>query len=105
MTERTDQTRIIIPPKFSRKNVSIILRRELFKRIDELKKNGSKITHQTSNVSRQPSRRRKTLPDGKPFGGSAGRMTDAMKTKISQAYSLTIRQGSAACKGSGLVQE
>lgn len=36
---------------------------------------------------------KKTLADGKAFGGSQGRMTDAMTQNMSEMYGLAIRQG------------
>jgi hypothetical protein len=41
-------------------------------------------------------RTRKRLPDGKPYGGGAGRMTKAMEHKLSEHYGLAIRQSSAS---------
>ncbi|CAF1085671.1 unnamed protein product [Adineta steineri] len=41
---------------------------------------------------------KKTLADGKPFGGSAGRMTEGMMHKMSESYGLAIRQGSNEAK-------
>ncbi|CAF1513551.1 unnamed protein product [Rotaria sordida] len=53
-------------------------------------------TFGTTGKSQQPKeagRVRKTLVDGKPFGGSVGRMTDATMHKMSEMYGLAIRQG------------
>lgn len=47
----------------------------------------------------QSRRSRKLLSDGKPFGGSSGRMTDTMMNKISDLYGLAIRQGIDEGKG------
>lgn len=41
----------------------------------------------------EPCRSRKLLSDGKPFGGSCGRMTDGMMNKLFDMYGLAIRQG------------
>ncbi|CAF1414139.1 unnamed protein product, partial [Didymodactylos carnosus] len=44
------------------------------------------------------SRRRRRLPDGKPYGGGAGRMTKMMEHKLAEHYGLAIRQSSELAK-------
>ncbi len=44
-------------------------------------------------------RTRRRLPDGKPYGGSNGRMTKSMEKKLSDHYGLAIRQTSQLSKG------
>ena len=44
-------------------------------------------------------RTRRRLPDGKPYGGSDGRMTKSMEQKLSDYYGLAIRQSSQLAKG------
>ncbi|CAF1278188.1 unnamed protein product [Didymodactylos carnosus] len=54
------------------------------------------IDNNDKHKGRQPRevvRMKKTIPEEKPFGGSAGRMTDAMMHKMSEMYGLAIRQG------------
>ena len=48
---------------------------------------------------KQAVRLKKTLADGKPFGGSVGRMTDTVMVKMSEMYGLAIRQGSDEGQG------
>ncbi|CAF3081065.1 unnamed protein product, partial [Rotaria sp. Silwood2] len=43
-------------------------------------------------------RTRRRLPDGKPYGGSNGRMTKSMEQKLSDYYGLAIRQTSQLAK-------
>jgi hypothetical protein len=48
------------------------------------------------------SRTRRRLPDGKPYGGSNGRMTKSMEQKLSDYYGLAIRQTSQLAKGTSV---
>ena len=43
-------------------------------------------------------RKRRRLPDGKPCGGGASRMTKVMEQKLSDCYGLAIRQSSESAE-------
>ncbi|CAF1577813.1 unnamed protein product [Didymodactylos carnosus] len=59
----------------------------------KMKTDQSSCTIDKGRQPREAVRMKKTVPDGKPFRGSAGHMTDAMMHKMSEMYSLAIRQG------------
>ncbi|CAF4551812.1 unnamed protein product, partial [Didymodactylos carnosus] len=59
----------------------------------KMKTDQSSCTIDKGRQAREVVRMKKTVPDGKPFRGSAGRMTDAMMHKMSEMYGLAIRQG------------
>lgn len=44
------------------------------------------------------SRRRRRLPDGKPYSGSNGRMTKTMEHKLADYYGIAIRHSSESAK-------
>jgi hypothetical protein len=65
----------------------------------KIKTDQASSTLQKARQPKEAARSKKTLSDGKSFGGSVGRMTNAMMYKMSEMYGLAIRQGSTEGQG------
>ncbi len=72
------------------------LKKEKTRRTPVVRKTASSISSSTTNKGYTA---RQLLDDNKPWGGSAGRMTDQMMKKLSNSYGLAIRQGSQLASG------
>lgn len=72
------------------------LKKEKTRRTPVVRKTASSISSSTTNKGCTA---RQLLDDKKPWGGSGGRMTDQMMKKLSNSYSLAIRQGSKLASG------
>jgi hypothetical protein len=72
---------------------------------EEVQEEYSTTTKQQKCVSSSntKTRRRRRLADGKPYGGSIGRMTKSMEQKLSDSYGLAIRLSSQLVKGTGII--
>ena len=72
---------------------------------EEVQEEHSTTAKQQTRVSSSntKTRRRRRLADGKPYGGSIGRMTKSMEQKLSESYGLAIRLSSQLVKGIGII--